>query len=186
VQQPQSSSSGMAKWIGLGVAILVIAGGVVAWQKSQKSATEPATQTQSVPASQPPVTPALTGDTQTKAAAVSSPARSASAPSEPVSGEPALSSRGKRIAKALQRAEARNETKNAAPPEPAPAPVQGGGGVWSQSDIPNLLSKADSYAGRGEYQRAIFLYEQILRIDPQNAGARSGLQRARDARSLRR
>jgi tetratricopeptide (TPR) repeat protein len=58
--------------------------------------------------------------------------------------------------------------------------------MWSASDVPNLLATADSYAGRGEYQRAIFLYEQILKIDPQNVSARTGLQRAREARSLRR
>jgi tetratricopeptide (TPR) repeat protein len=58
--------------------------------------------------------------------------------------------------------------------------------MWSLSDVPNLMGKADGYAGKGDYQKAIFLYEQILKVDPQSRAAKEGLQRARDARSLRR
>ncbi|HUR36372.1 MAG TPA: protein kinase [Terriglobales bacterium] len=181
----QSSSSGMGMWLGAAVALVVVgAGGYFAWQNMQKKdpatpqaeASAPAS-TASTPAS-PPARP------QTAAVKHSEVAQPSTQPDAP------STIREKAIARGLQRLEARKEARNeklaagtvAAPPAAEAAP----GGMWSASDIPNLLSKADGYAGRGEYQKAIFLYEQILRIDPQNAQARTGAARAREARNLRR
>jgi len=48
--------------------------------------------------------------------------------------------------------------------------------------VPGLLSRAQRYAGRGEYDKAIVLYQEILSIQPSNGEARQGLQRAREAR----
>ena len=56
--------------------------------------------------------------------------------------------------------------------------------MFTHEDVPNLLAKAEAYAGRGEYDKAIFLYQEILRIDPKNSSARDGLNRAREARGL--
>ena len=58
-----------------------------------------------------------------------------------------------------------------------------GAGVFSRSDIPSLLAKADRYTGGGEYQKAIFLYQEILRVDSKNGQAREGLRRAKEAQS---
>ncbi|HUS20065.1 MAG TPA: protein kinase [Terriglobales bacterium] len=180
VQSPPSSK-GLGIWIGVVAGVLVLGGGgYVVWQKSQKTQTAAVAQTE-VPSQQPPDPPP--GNTPAPAASASKPAastRSAEAvPQESASALP-LGPRGQRIAKALKRAEVRNEAAIAPPAAEAP------GGMWSQADIPNLLVKADGYAGRGEYQKAIFLYDQILRIDAQNAAARAGAQRAREARNLRR
>ncbi len=188
-----STSSGaksMAVWIGAFAALVVLGGGgFFAWQKSQAAKAPESPQVQTQPAASPgtasDASPGTASDTPTSAAAAptTQPAPAAAntqltpANASPASQAPeptTLGPRGQRIVKALKRAEARNA---------AAAPAAG---MWSQADVPNLLLKADGYAGRGEYQKAIFLYEQILRIDPQNPGARQGMQRARDARNLRR
>lgn len=62
---------------------------------------------------------------------------------------------------------------------------QGGRSLFSQADVPALLARADGYAGKGQYDRAISLYQVVLKIDPRNQSAREGLQRARGARGLR-
>ena len=59
-------------------------------------------------------------------------------------------------------------------------------GVFSQSDLQYLMSKADSYSGRGDYDKAIIVYRQILRKDPNNGAARDGLSRAQEAQAERR
>ena len=58
--------------------------------------------------------------------------------------------------------------------------------MWTRDDIPDLLRKADNYAGKGEYGRAILTYREVLRIEPGNVAAREGLQKAREAQNLRR
>jgi len=75
--------------------------------------------------------------------------------------------------------------------QPANGPTNGSAGaapsgMWTREDIPDLLRKADVYAGRGEYGRAIATYREILRIDGGNAAAREGLQKAKEAQQLRR
>jgi eukaryotic-like serine/threonine-protein kinase len=86
------------------------------------------------------------------------------------------------LAKAERRQKARERVKEKL--EEA-APVSGSG-MWTREDIPDLLKKADGYAGKGEYGRAITTYREVLRIEPSNAAAREGIQRAREAAQIRR
>jgi eukaryotic-like serine/threonine-protein kinase len=185
VHPPASSSKGMGVQIAVLAAVAILgAGGFMVWKSKQNPAIQ---QVQT-----PPASPATDGTAAAPpSAAVSKPHSNAPAVREtsqqPAEAAAPLSPRGQRIAKALKRAEERNEARNTqATPAAPPAAAEAPGGLWSQTDIPNLLTKADGYAGRGDYQKAIFLYEQILRIDPQNASARVGLARVREARNLRR
>lgn len=66
------------------------------------------------------------------------------------------------------------------PVEPASDRRQG---MFSSGDVPGLLARAHSYAGRGEYDKAIVLYQEILSIQPSHAEARQALQRARETRN---
>jgi eukaryotic-like serine/threonine-protein kinase len=86
------------------------------------------------------------------------------------------------LAKAERRQKARERIKEKLE-EAAPA---AGSGMWTRDDIPDLLKKADGYAGKGEYGRAITTYREVLRIEPGNAAARDGIQRAREAAQIRR
>jgi serine/threonine protein kinase len=58
-----------------------------------------------------------------------------------------------------------------------------GSGVFSRNDIPTLFAKADGYFGRGEYDRAIYIYQQILNLDHKNATAQDGMRRAKEAKA---
>jgi len=63
------------------------------------------------------------------------------------------------------------------------APEEGGSGVFSRQEIPALLAKADGYAGRGDYHRAIIVYQEILKVEPKNAAAREALGRVKEAQA---
>jgi hypothetical protein len=57
------------------------------------------------------------------------------------------------------------------------------GGVFRRNDIPTLLAKADGYFGRGEYDSAIYVYQQILNLDHKNSSAQEGMRRAKEAKA---
>jgi serine/threonine protein kinase len=57
-------------------------------------------------------------------------------------------------------------------------------GMWTRDDIPDLLGQADACMAKGDYEKAISRYEQVLVIDPQSQRARDGLKRAKDANAM--
>jgi hypothetical protein len=62
--------------------------------------------------------------------------------------------------------------------ETPPAPSGGPTLTFSNSEIAQMIAKADKLSGDGSYDRAILLYNTVLRQDRKNAQALAGLQRA--------
>jgi len=67
--------------------------------------------------------------------------------------------------------------------EPESREASGDNPVFS---VQSMLGKADSYAGRGEYDKAIYLYRQVLKLDSRNTLAREGLRRAQESQNVHR
>jgi serine/threonine protein kinase len=57
-------------------------------------------------------------------------------------------------------------------------------GMLTRDDIPDLLGQADACMAKGDYEKAISRYEQVLVIDPQSQRARDGFKRAKDANAM--
>ncbi|HUQ50348.1 MAG TPA: protein kinase [Terriglobales bacterium] len=174
---PTSANKGL--WIGAAAAVMVLSiAGFALWQKRPEPAPTNAAE---APQATAPVAAKVDGTPVKDQPIVKASAQPVAPVTKSPEIQPAENQRPllrPRVARALQRAAATEQSQA--------APVEGGGQMWSAQDVPNLLGKANMYAGRGDYQKAIFLYEQILRIDSRNQNARDGLQRAREARNLRR
>jgi serine/threonine-protein kinase len=172
-----ASTSNFTPWLAAGAAVLILGGGFLFWQKTQPSSQ------QSVPTEVPASVPATRSEKKLSnpPASTDSQTRSAEANSTPTQRNAIRT----RAAVPAHRAAVADAVEPTGVPATAPAP-EASGQMWSLQDVPNLMGKADGYAGKGDYQKAIFLYEQILKVDPQSRAAKEGLQRARDARNLRR
>jgi serine/threonine protein kinase len=198
-------------WLPL-VLVAVLAGGAGGWwwySSRLAKASSPVNKTESAPVQQPP--PSVQTPPQPVEQVSSPPPQPATGAASVETKAPATSTpEGAEAAAAPETATAQPEAKKT-PPRPqkktraaAPRPRQtsqednqkaasepdrgsepaAGSSLFTREDVPNLLAKAEAYAGRGEYDKAIFLYQEILRIDPKNSSARDGLNRAREARGL--
>jgi eukaryotic-like serine/threonine-protein kinase len=163
---PESSGNNTVKWVGAAIALVVIVaagyfymGGTlkpVAPKASEHAAvTVPAPQEVSSPPT--PIPASVTEDSKNAVPEMKPPSTK--------------SARKKEAAKPKS-----DEGEDSDPPA---------AGYFSKSDIPTLLAKADAYAGRGDYQKAIIVYQEILRFDSKNSGAKDGLRRAREAQGIR-
>jgi class 3 adenylate cyclase len=203
---------GSSVWLVL-VLIVVLGGGAGGWwwySSRLAKASAPAGKTESAPAQQPapaiqapatpveavtsPPPPAATGtaSAETKAPAASTPeGAKVTAPPETATAQPEakkipLNPRKERTRAAAPRPRRTSQEDNqkADSERNRGNEQEAGSSLFTREDVPNLLAKAEAYAGRGEYDKAIFLYQEILRIDPKNGSARDGLNRAREARGL--
>ncbi len=67
-----------------------------------------------------------------------------------------------------------------APPRVGREPVEG----FYRRDIPDLMQRADRESGNGNYESAKYLYGIVRQLEPGNAAARQGLDRATRAQAL--
>ena len=67
------------------------------------------------------------------------------------------------------------------PPVPAPVAARPRNCSIEISDIPRYLNYAESNSSKGQYDRAISEYNQVLGCQPGNRPAQDGLRRAQDA-----
>lgn len=174
IPQPPAKSNA-ATFAIAGLAILALAG--AGYAVLRRDSPQPPAQN-AAPAAQVVQAPSVQ-TTQQAAAEPASPSHTVSQPAEP---KPAQETRPPKSLRERRREKIRQAIAAAV----EAAPVNSGSGMWTKDDIPDLLRKADAYSGRGEYVRAIATYREVLRIEPANAAARDGLQKAREAQGLRR
>ena len=145
----------------------------------------------SAPSKAQPIVPAVHASTDTPAASAT-PAVPAPVPVSATTTPEATTAPVTRAAQkeegeppARESRKNRNKKSKASSDEEVAASDPGSGentsGVYSQSDLQSLMAKADSYSGRGDYEKAIIVYRQILRKDPKNGPAREGLSRAQES-----
>lgn len=175
------------KFIAASAAGVVVLIGIGVWQLRPKpQPAQPAAVTTTAPAAPAPAQPTATTPAAPAAAvpAANVPPAPGSA-AEPGSAAPGESRRKKPAPELESRSERRREAQKSAPATEEP-PAAHSSGMFNRSDVPDLLNKAEGYAGRGDYDRAIALYTAILGVDPKNPAAQDGLRRAREARGMRR
>ena len=61
-----------------------------------------------------------------------------------------------------------------------------GSRVFTREDLTGMLDQADKAMGAGDYQVAIVIYDEILKVDARNRAAVDGRNRAREAQKIRR
>jgi eukaryotic-like serine/threonine-protein kinase len=183
---PPPSGSKKTLWIAGGAVAALVAVGAVAVpmmrkpQPSQPARSEVSSPAATAPASQPVSAPVpAEGPGVSPLVSIPVPATETAKPA-------------KSAAKKPQRApelQPRASLANTAPPPAAPAPRQEASAPQNTSagyaDVPQLLRLADTYAGRGDYSKAVNLYKQVLAVDPKNSAALDGLERARLAQGQR-
>ena len=106
---------------------------------------------------------------------------------QPVSaGQPVASSNASERSPFSPPAKENLNVASTAQPEKKPGrpsiPVVDG---FTRKNIPELLRVADVATRRGDYRLAKYEYNLILRLDPNNATARSGLRLVRSSEHLR-
>jgi serine/threonine protein kinase len=106
------------------------------------------------------------------------------APAPPIAAETQASPppRPDEPAKVPATAKAPASTARAAKSPGRGAPSESG--MLTRDDIPDLSGQADACMAKGDYEKAISRYEQVLVIDPQSQRARDGFKRAKDANAM--
>jgi len=85
------------------------------------------------------------------------------------------------------KAEVQKGSRSRGPQQPSSKTSTGScvsAGGFTCSDIPGLLSRADTAAGRGDYGEARFDYGIVLRMDTRNETARAGLHKVEQAEKI--
>jgi hypothetical protein len=57
---------------------------------------------------------------------------------------------------------------------------------FTRNDIPDLIRRAQGYAGRGDYDKAASTFGTVLALDPKNAEAADGMRRVKEAQKMKR
>ena len=153
--------------------------------QNQSSSTQPAQTQPAVPAASHVASPPEQGVGSSSASTNLPPATSQTTTVTPVkdSKDPhASASEGSEGEEAAQDAAEPILTKPRKPVRPAaPAVVDG----FTRNDVPDLLRRAATAAGSGDYRSAEYEYQLVLKLEPQNKIARDGLRRAKAAATER-
>jgi len=145
----------MRIFAGAGVAGLVAIGGII-------FALRPAVKPQpAAPLTTVAAAPAVTPQPQPATVVPVAPVSKPSTPAEPRKQPPP-----------------QPKVKQPTPPEEHETPPSSSGVTFSPDEIRRMIASADKLAGDGHYDRAITLYDAVLKVDRKNAAALAGRQRA--------